>query len=624
MGNLISGNSAQQLCKKGWDCFKSNKFNEAENYFRQSLLVTDSADAYYGLGVLMNMLGNTDQAIAYLKKSVAINPYLGIAYGVLGDIFVAQDQGVLAIENYAQAVAADPAVDQYKHKLIQIVRTLSFKKINDNLKGVLLECLESTEVDVADLGRTWLSVLESDDVFSSVYKLARHKEYESFRAVFDRLPSYEALRDPFFLTGLGNFTVPDLSFERWLMHIRRVLLDSVTEENLLDLELREFLACAVCRYCFFTDYIFEESDAEQSQIKALHKKIDKLKENQIDLAELAILGSYLPLYRLKKARKIASLLPGGNHVSQIIKSQIENYYEQEKIKKKIFSLTPIQDSVSMAVQVQYEEFPYPRWKALYRDIRDENVEGFLRGAEADILVAGCGTGREALELAVVFPDAHILAVDLSKSSLSYAIRKATEFGIENVSFQHADIMELCTLEHRFDYIASSGVLHHLNDPVEGWRILTQLLKPKGLMRIALYSRQARAAVNEARHKIFEKGIGSDADSIRKFRRDAKQLLKFGTLKTLENFLDYYTIPECRDLLFHVQEHQFDLYQVEGILKELDLEFLKFYLPQDVLDKYLKRYSNDPHGINLQQWADWESRKQDTFAGMYRFWCRKNS
>lgn len=622
-GSLVGADSAQRTCSKGWDYFRLDRFGEAEAHFRQSISLHENAEALYGLGVTLNVTGRVADAVECLNRVIELNPYFSLAYGVLGDIYAAMGNGVLAIEYFAQGVAADPNNSDYKTRLIQIVRSMSFSKINQNLKGVLLACMETPGIDLADFGRTWLSIVESDDATAEIYKLSRHKEYPSFRAVFDRIADSEAWIDPFFLTGLGLFVVPDPGFERWATHIRRALLETL-DRNPMDTENREYLACALSRYCFLTDYIFEETPEEQEAVKALKKQIEKQKPEEVSLAELAILGCYVPLYRLKKARKIAESLPGGDHVSQIPKSQILDALEMEKIRKKIPALTPILDETSQKVQMQYEEFPYPCWKALCPDIRDKEVEGHLIGAQAKILVAGTGTGRESLELATVFPDAQVLAVDLSKASLSYALLKKAEYGIENITFKHGDLLELGQLEEQFDYIASSGVLHHLKEPMKGWRVLADRLKPGGLMRIALYSSKARKAINEARERIAEAGIGNDALSIREFRRDIRKHLKLSAIKELENFLDYYTVPECRDLLFHVQEHQYDIPLIKASLEELGLEFVKFYIGPGTLEQYVRRYPDDPGAVNLDYWDRWEIARPDTFAGMYRFWCRKPS
>ena len=75
----------------------------------------------------------------------------------------------------------------------------------------------------------------------------------------------------------------------------------------------------------------------------------------------------------------------------------------------------------------------------------------------------------------------MLAVDLSLSSLCYAKRKTRELGLTNITYAQADILRLGTLPRRFDVIESSGVLHHLADPLAGWRVLLSLLRPGGFM-----------------------------------------------------------------------------------------------------------------------------------------------
>ncbi|MEK7327813.1 MAG: class I SAM-dependent methyltransferase [Chloroflexota bacterium] len=92
---------------------------------------------------------------------------------------------------------------------------------------------------------------------------------------------------------------------------------------------------------------------------------------------------------------------------------------------------------------------------------------------------------------MAFGDCDVLAVDLSRASLAYAVRMAERFGVTSVTFQQADILEMGELDRRFHLIDCGGVLHHLKDPLKGWRVLVGLLEPDGLMKIALYSSRAR-------------------------------------------------------------------------------------------------------------------------------------
>ena len=613
-----------QCCVSGMDALDAKSYDDAISFFNEALEHGPSKDAYFGLGQVYNAQGDLVKSVKSLTRAFEIDPTAHDVLCFVGDIYYALSQGMPAIESYAQAVALDPTIDIYKQKLVNVIGALNFKKMNPNLKGVLLECLESDDIDFIHFGRTWLSIISSDPSLSPLYKLSKHSHYEAFKKSADAVAHYDALIEPFFLTGLGKFIVTDLTFECWCTNLRRFLLESMSSGQSIfsDPEDIKLITCALSKYNFSTDYISSVSEVELSLITELRQKVEVT--DTPDLADLALLGCYENICLLKNAAAIAEKLQGGNHVSQIPKSQIEDYFTQKDIKTKIPVLTKIDDQVSSAVQAQYEEFPYPRWSVPSKDAFNEEIEGRLKGQSANILIAGCGTGREAIHLAYTFPDAQITAVDLSLTSLAYATHKARQFGIDNIKFMQADIMDLGTIEQRFDHITSSGVLHHMNDPKAGWAILNGLLKPEGLMRIALYSRQARWAVNEARDVIQGKNIDSDASSIRNFRENIKDHMKYKSIKSLEDFYDFYALTECRDLLFHVHEHQFDLPVIKDILDEFGLEFLKFYLSPQVLGKYKKRNPKDENATDLDSWAHYEAKNKDLFVSMYTFWCRKSS
>src|SRR5216684_4458265 len=98
-----------------------------------------------------------------------------------------------------------------------------------------------------------------------------------------------------------------------------------------------------------------------------------------------------------------------------------------------------------------------------------------------VLVAGCGTGRHPIEVARQYRDARVLAVDLSLSSLCYAKRKTPAALAQRIAYAQADILKLGSIDRTFDLIEVSGVLHHLADPIAGWRVLLALLRSGGFM-----------------------------------------------------------------------------------------------------------------------------------------------
>ena len=66
-------------------------------------------------------------------------------------------------------------------------------------------------------------------------------------------------------------------------------------------------------------------------------------------------------------------------------------------------------------------------------------------------------------------------------------RKSNELGLTNIDYLQADILHLNQMGKKFDIIESAGVLHHMDEPMAGWNVLVDLLKPGGLMKIGLYS-----------------------------------------------------------------------------------------------------------------------------------------
>ena len=90
---------------------------------------------------------------------------------------------------------------------------------------------------------------------------------------------------------------------------------------------------------------------------------------------------------------------------------------------------------------------------------------------------------------------------------------------------------------------------------------------------------------------------------------------------LRGMSDFYSTSECRDLLFHVQEHRLNLPEIGRFLAEHDLKFLGFQLDAVVCRQYQTRFSADRAMTDLDLWHAFEVENPDTFLGMYQFWVQ---
>jgi hypothetical protein len=142
------------------------------------------------------------------------------------------------------------------------------------------------------------------------------------------------------------------------------------------------------------------------------------------------------------------------------------------------------------------------------------------------------------------------------------------------------------------------------------------------MMVGLYSEAARRGVVRLRQFIAEKGYGSSADEIRRFRQDILAMPESSEITRVTGAPDFFGISMCRDLLFHVQEQRTSLGEIGAFLKENNLILLGFELDGAAMAEYRKRFTDDPAATNLDNWQAFEADHPQTFIGMYNFWVQK--
>jgi 2-polyprenyl-3-methyl-5-hydroxy-6-metoxy-1,4-benzoquinol methylase len=438
--------------------------------------------------------------------------------------------------------------------------------------------------------------------------------------------------NPLLLQVMQSIPVQDIAFERLLTSLRRLLLNAAQTQETVSEAVLGF-ACALAQQCFINEYVFATTPGEDARIESLRSALGNAlaSHTAIEPLPIAALAMYEPLF----AQPFVPALLGRKWspaLDSVLTQQIRAPARETALRDSIPRLTAIENEVSRQVQQQYEENPYPRWVhpaghvtpiAIDQYLRDQCPAGAftpLGKTEAlDILVAGCGTGQIAIASAQKYLGAHVLAVDLSLSSLCYARRNTPASLAEQIEYAQADILELATIGRSFDVIDCSGVLHHMADPLAGWRALLKLLRPGGLVHLGFYSEAGRKDVVAARAFIAERDFGSTPPEIRRCRQE---LLKT-PLASVTRFTDFFSTSECRDLLFHVHEARMTIPAIDTFIGEERLKFLGFEFEPPVLHQLHKHFAASGWSLtDLGRWHEFETRYPDTFSGMYQFWVQK--
>jgi SAM-dependent methyltransferase len=399
-----------------------------------------------------------------------------------------------------------------------------------------------------------------------------HQLLLPFTLALIRLEEGGLYDDPLVHLLLTNCYLTDLQAERSFTQCRRNLLLSGETGN-------QALAIALAAQGRNNGFIWAVSAEEQTLLRSLRRRTDP--------AARLLLSMYTDLPKQPSA--------------QIVRA------------------TRVKDPVSKKVQRQYDRFPYPAWT----DLLLPSPEPPDRHPRSDILVAGCGTGRHALYLAARFPGIVVDAEDLSLRSLQYAAAKAKNFGLSNIRFMQADILERGAADKQYAWIECVGTLHHTRAPLKALSRLRDRLLPRGLMKLGLYSRKARAFIE--RVKVVHLNGNRAVSSVQEIRACRQQLLSCPPDQDLDRVFrlnDFYYTSGVKDLLFHEMESDFSLPEIRQMLQRLGISFLGFEVSPKIAAAFHQLFPASA-GNDLGEWDEFEQHHPDSFLEMYVFWCQDN-
>ena len=623
----INPDSADAYNNMGVALKNNGDLEAAIDSYKEALKINPGyTDAYKNMGNVLKDKGDLKAAINCYKKAIKINPDSADAYNNMGYLLEDKGDSEAAINCCKKAIKINPDSAEAYNNMCLALNGVVFTKPSSGLQEIIISIINrKINVRPRDICKTAISLLKFEPVVKELFE--KHFAGE-LKQSLERLIS-NLSEAPLLFKLMSVCPLPDLELEAVFTDIRSALLTSVNEiEN--SPEVLRFQSVLALQ-CFTNEYVYSQNDEETTALAALETLVGEafLKGEQPRPQSILCLASYKALHQYKWC----DLLTLTSSIKEVVARQIFEPKQESLLKSDILVLQEVTNQVSSKVREQYEENPYPRWvntglsfnssplSKVTKELKLRLFDKTINGVEApNILIAGCGTGQHSIGTASRFKNAKVLAVDLSLSSLAYAKRKTEELGFQNIDYMQADILDLGKLDRKFDIIESVGVLHHMDEPMAGWRILTDCLELGGLMRIGLYSELARQHIVRTREEINQSGIGSSNVAIKSFRSDIINSSEEHH-KRIRSFTDFFSLSELRDLLFHVQEHRFTIPQIQTCLDELGLKFCCFESDKIVQhSKLTNTGADDPY--NLDKWHSYEEANPHSFAGMYQFWCQK--
>jgi ubiquinone/menaquinone biosynthesis C-methylase UbiE len=178
--------------------------------------------------------------------------------------------------------------------------------------------------------------------------------------------------------------------------------------------------------------------------------------------------------------------------------------------------------------VRYAEFARdtPAMRDEYRQLAAKTAAAIQIGR---VLEIGPGPGFIAIEIAKLLPEVQVVGLDLSKTMVDIATGNAREYGVsERVDFREGDASEMLFGEASFDFVISSGSLHHWEEPARILREVHRVLKPGG-----------RALISDVRSDAPEDEVQEFAGQIDSW------FMRWGLR---HSFREGYTVHEAQQLV----------------------------------------------------------------------------
>ena len=588
---------------------KNGHFNDAIQNFnraKEKLVNEDNNNKdlsilYQNIGVSYNKLSQTENAITSLIQSIDLNNNNLISLNLFTQIF--------------------------------LEKNINFSK---NLKKFLCNLMKLQYIEVDPISAKIQNFLAENFVLNEFLPgLTISKNNDGLKTIevnFEDNFEFELL------TGvLAEGLIINYFLEDYMSKYRSFILRKVLEKDTAFLSNKYIISIllSISKQSKINEYCWNYSSEEREIIKKIENNILKNNYNNTALLFFAIkaISTYKNIYIDKK---ITSWL--NKNKKNLPKIISEEYTDIKKENEKILTYSRLflsknnNDQVTNKVRRQYEENPYPVWTKMQLHSKKLDVKSYLNNQlnwfdnnvveikKPNILIAGCGTGKHAIQTANIVKESSIKAIDISSTSLAYAQIMTEKFGIQNIKFKNQNILEL--KNKSYDIIESHGVIHHMEDSEKALEVLANNLKKGGFLSLAIYNKMGIKEINFIRDFVKKNEIEPSEKNIVWIREHIKNSTPDKIKKRLILSKDFYSVSGCRDLFFNIQETQFNIRQIKQLIEKNNLRFMGFTgLSETHITNFKKLYS-ETSLFDLDCWDDFQKNNRDFFGSMYQFWTQK--
>lgn len=240
-----------------------------------------------------------------------------------------------------------------------------------------------------------------------------------------------------------------------------------------------------------------------------------------------------------------------------------------------------------------------------------------QSSKLKILIAGCGSDQAAI-LAMCNSKHNFYGIDLSKKSIDHQNILKEKHQINNLELFCDDFRNV-EFDFKFDYIISSGVIHHLENPITGIKYFKKYIKNDGVICLMVYGDNQSYGLNKVKTLFQYLNLKQDSESINISRNLIYNLPEDHPAKIFtKSVKDLSYDAGVIDLMLHNKEKFFNINELIDILDENNLKIknffdarifslTKFFLDNDLIINKIRKLTIKKR-LEISQNLNWNDRK----------------
>ena len=380
------------------------KFKQAIISFQNAIsFFPNFPDAHNNLGKIFFEIGQINKSINCYNKAISLNEKFSIAHNNLAIAYLSKNLFTNSFIHSSKSLELEPNNKNYLFIFGNVIKNIVFHNKNENLYPYLINILKFKSIRSRDIALSIISLIKQDNRIKKLLSI----DLQNFALYDIEEDLIELAKFDLFIALLKSCPLPDLQIEQLLIKIRSKLL--LSKPNNLKFQYYKNFINALSIQLFINEYIYHYSNEEENVIGSLVNKFND--EHDISEYEVLCISLYLKLNEIKNINKIKKIISS----TELIDILIEEPKIEKDLAKKIMSINEVIDDTSIKVREQYENFPYPKWTnpgmSIYPQTIDEyfsqrkikiNRKTFPLHDTLEVLIAGCGTGQQAINSCTKF------------------------------------------------------------------------------------------------------------------------------------------------------------------------------------------------------------------------------